>query len=185
LAFRPERWLDADARARPRLAFFPFGAGRRACVGEPFAWMEGVLVLSVLAARWRLEITGQPADVDLRITLRPRGTVAAIPRDRREHDRIPPAARVGERSVGVRQLIAHRVSSPGGPGVLADDVPIGADGLGLDSVGVVELLLDCETAFGVRLPPDLAEAGSLTVGRLVALVGNAIDGHEGARSAVS
>jgi acyl carrier protein len=144
-----------------------------------------VLVLSVLAARWRLEITGQPADVDLRITLRPRGVVAAMPRDRRAPDRIVPAARVAEPGVGVRELIAHRVAGTDGHAALADDVPLGADGLGLDSVGVVELLLDCETAFGVRLPPDLAEAGRLTVGRLVGLVGHAIGGHGEPRSAVS
>lgn len=72
LSFRPERWLEDDA-SRPRLAYFPFGAGRRSCIGEGFAWMEGVLVLATVAQRWRLRSTGPTREFDLRITLRPRG----------------------------------------------------------------------------------------------------------------
>ncbi|HEY0872388.1 MAG TPA: cytochrome P450 [Vicinamibacterales bacterium] len=72
LSFRPERWL-ADAAPRPRLAFFPFGAGRRSCIGEGFAWMEGVLVLATVGQRWRLVSTGPTREFDPRITLRPRG----------------------------------------------------------------------------------------------------------------
>jgi cytochrome P450/acyl carrier protein len=174
LAFRPERWLEGEARSRPKLSFFPFGAGRRSCVGEPFAWMEGVLVLSVLAARWRLELAGQPAEVDLRITLRPRGAIAAIPRDRRERHVAVPAATASTPASGVRVVIVRRVPLQS-VDEIGDEMPLGADGLGLDSVGVVELLLECETAFGVRLPADLAEAGGLTVGRLVAVVGQALD----------
>jgi cytochrome P450/acyl carrier protein len=186
LAFRPERWIGNDPRARPRLAYFPFGAGRRSCVGESFAWMEGVLVLSVLAARWRLEIARRAGDVDLRITLRPRGPVAAVPRERAAPDIAVPAAGAGEPAAGVHELIARRVAGVSAPAgaALADDMLLGAEGVGLDSVGVVELLLDCETTFGVRLPPDLADSGALTVGGLVALVRKAIDGLE-ARSAAS
>lgn len=72
LSFRPERWLE-DAGPRPRLAFFPFGAGRRSCIGEGFAWMEGVLVLATIGQRWRLRTTGPGRQIDARITLRPSG----------------------------------------------------------------------------------------------------------------
>lgn len=72
LSFRPERWL-VDGAVRPRLAFFPFGAGRRSCIGEGFAWMEGVLVLATVGQRWRLRSTGPTREFDARITLRPRG----------------------------------------------------------------------------------------------------------------
>jgi cytochrome P450 len=54
-AFRPERWIDADgqfADPSPRGAYFPFGAGRRVCIGESFAWTEAVLVLATLAQDW-------------------------------------------------------------------------------------------------------------------------------------
>ena len=53
--FRPERWLAPDFEASlPRFAYFPFGGGPRKCIGEGFAWMEGVLALATLARRWRL-----------------------------------------------------------------------------------------------------------------------------------
>ncbi|MCU0619393.1 MAG: cytochrome P450 [Gemmatimonadaceae bacterium] len=49
LRFDPARWLDARAdAARPRFAFFPFGAGARMCIGDQFAWMEATLVLAAL-----------------------------------------------------------------------------------------------------------------------------------------
>jgi len=45
--FNPDRWLDPDDR--PKFSYFPFGGGTRVCIGERFAWMEGVLLL----ATWR------------------------------------------------------------------------------------------------------------------------------------
>jgi cytochrome P450 len=56
--FRPDRWITTDGRfddtapGAPRGAYFPFGAGRRVCVGESFAWTEAVLVLATLAQVW-------------------------------------------------------------------------------------------------------------------------------------
>ena len=72
--FMPARWLDPSARPRPKLSYFPFGAGRRACIGESFAWLEGVLVLATLAQRWRFAATHE-VEAEPRITLRPRGPV--------------------------------------------------------------------------------------------------------------
>ena len=76
LSFAPERWLGDHQAARPKMAYFPFGAGARSCIGEAFGWMEGVLVLTTIAQRWRLRPvdTGRP-DIDVRITLRPRQEV--------------------------------------------------------------------------------------------------------------
>jgi cytochrome P450 len=70
-SFDPDRWLDPAAR--PKLAFIPFGAGPRACVGEGFAWMEGVLLIATIAQRWRLEPApgGDPIRPRPQITLRP------------------------------------------------------------------------------------------------------------------
>lgn len=72
--FVPARWMDPSARSRPKLSYFPFGAGRRACIGESFAWMEGVLVLATLAQRWRCTAM-HDVEMEPRITLRPRGPV--------------------------------------------------------------------------------------------------------------
>jgi cytochrome P450 len=74
--FDPDRWQGSGKPDRPRLAYFPFGAGARSCIGEAFAWMEGVLVLATIAQRWRLGPLGTAfPDIEARITLRPRQRV--------------------------------------------------------------------------------------------------------------
>jgi cytochrome P450 len=77
-AFRPERWLDEAAAAeRPKMAYFPFGAGTRICVGEQFAWMEAVVCLAVLARQWHIEVPGPDPALDPIVTLRPKGGMPA------------------------------------------------------------------------------------------------------------
>ena len=71
--FMPERWTDDAAAARPKMAYFPFGAGTRVCIGEQFAWMEAMLLLATIAQHWRLRpVPGHRVDVQPLITLRPR-----------------------------------------------------------------------------------------------------------------
>jgi cytochrome P450 len=71
--FLPERWLGEEPADRPRYAYFPFGGGPRQCIGEQFAWMEGVLLLATLGQRWRLELVpGHPVAFNPLITLRPK-----------------------------------------------------------------------------------------------------------------
>ena len=71
--FRPERWLDEHAVERPRFAYFPFGGGARQCIGEQFAWMEGVLLLATLGQKWRLRLApGHTVEFNPLITLRPK-----------------------------------------------------------------------------------------------------------------
>ena len=73
LQFDPERFTpDAKAR-RTKFAYFPFGAGTRQCIGESFAWMEGVLLLATLGQRWKLRlVAGHPVEPEPLITLRPK-----------------------------------------------------------------------------------------------------------------
>ena len=57
--FQPERWLPGGSAldaARPKFSYFPFGAGTRVCIGEQFAWMEGMLGLATIARRWKLRL---------------------------------------------------------------------------------------------------------------------------------
>jgi cytochrome P450 len=74
LEFRPERWLDEKAQeARPKFAYFPFGGGARVCIGDAFAWTEGVLLLAVMARRWRFEpAPGHVTAINPTVTLRPK-----------------------------------------------------------------------------------------------------------------
>ena len=52
--FDPDRWTAEWPNGRPRFAYFPFGGGTRGCMGEAFAWMEGVTVVAAIARQWRL-----------------------------------------------------------------------------------------------------------------------------------
>ncbi len=71
--FDPERFRPEAREARPKFSYFPFGGGPRVCIGEGFAWMEGVLLLAALARRWRLRLApGHPVVPAPSITLRPR-----------------------------------------------------------------------------------------------------------------
>jgi cytochrome P450 len=77
LRFDPDRFLPEAKAARPRFAYFPFGGGARQCIGESFAWMEGVLLLSALAQRWAFRLApGPPVVPQALITLRPKHGIA-------------------------------------------------------------------------------------------------------------
>jgi cytochrome P450 len=71
--FDPERWTPEARAARPKYAYFPFGGGNRLCIGESFAWMEGVLILATLAQQWRMRVAPDyKPELWPAITLRPR-----------------------------------------------------------------------------------------------------------------
>jgi cytochrome P450 len=72
-AFDPERWQPEAQARRPKFAYFPFGGGPRLCIGEQFAWMEGILLLATIAQHWRLRLVpGHPVALRPTITLRPK-----------------------------------------------------------------------------------------------------------------
>ncbi len=74
LRFDPDRFSEEAEAARPKLAYFPFGLGPRRCVGEPFAWMEGHLLLATIAHRYRLRVEpGYTPTPQPKVTLRPAG----------------------------------------------------------------------------------------------------------------
>jgi cytochrome P450 len=71
--FNPDRWTDETSTNLPRFSYFPFGSGPRACIGEPFAWTEGILAIATTARRWKTELeSGHPIALKPLVTLRPK-----------------------------------------------------------------------------------------------------------------
>ena len=71
--FLPERWTDgAEERLHP-FAYFPFGGGRRVCVGRHLALAVGATVVPIIARRYRLtSMAGDRPEIHAIISPRPR-----------------------------------------------------------------------------------------------------------------
>ena len=68
--FLPERWEDGLARRIPKYAYYPFGGGARACIGNTFALMEAAIILAAVGQKYCF--TTAP---DARIELNPQITL--------------------------------------------------------------------------------------------------------------
>ncbi len=79
--FDPGRWRGDLEERLPRMAYMPFGGGPRVCIGSRFAMAEGILILSAIAQKYRLEWLAEPTAFTS-ITLRPSGDLRArlVPR---------------------------------------------------------------------------------------------------------
>lgn len=96
LRFDPERFTSDAKATRTRLSYFPFGAGFRQCIGESFAWMEGVLLLATLAQKWTLKLTaGHRVEPEPLITLRPKYGMKMQVEARQTGDQSRPNGRFG------------------------------------------------------------------------------------------
>lgn len=69
--FLPERWLDDAGRLRKMLAFFPFGAGPRLCIGNNFAMAEMCFFTHAFFRRFSIASVGHTPNMLPLITLRP------------------------------------------------------------------------------------------------------------------
>src|SRR5437879_3542906 len=71
--FHPDRWTPAFKAGLPKFSYFPFGGGPRQCIGESFAWMEGVLLLATIAQQWKLtRVSDERVEMQAALTLRPK-----------------------------------------------------------------------------------------------------------------
>jgi len=72
--FYPERWTPEFRASIPRFSYFPFGGGSRSCIGEPLAWMEGIIVLATIIKKWKITLEENMKHIELRplFTLRPK-----------------------------------------------------------------------------------------------------------------
>ena len=74
----------------------------------------------------------------------------------------------------VQDIVRARASRIATGDALPSDVSLGAEGLGLDSIAIAEVLLDCEQRFGVSAI-SLLEGEPLTLTRLVAHLSGSLE----------
>lgn len=76
--FNPDRFLEAESATRHRYAYFPFSGGQRKCIGDQFAMMETMLVLStILRSHRHIELLDADVHAEPALTLRPHGGLHA------------------------------------------------------------------------------------------------------------
>ncbi|MFG2117366.1 cytochrome P450 [Streptomyces sp. NPDC048718] len=67
--FDPDRFTPEAEAARPRYAWYPFGGGPRACIGQHFSMLESVIALAMILQRYELEAIDTHVPLDSAITL--------------------------------------------------------------------------------------------------------------------
>jgi cytochrome P450 len=77
--FDPDRFSEETDRPHPPFSHIPFGAGGRRCLGESFAELEGLLILTTIAAKVHLRLVdGQTIQPEPVMTLRPNVPVRMV-----------------------------------------------------------------------------------------------------------
>lgn len=76
LRFDPDRFLPEREAAIPKFAYLPFGGGRRICIGNQFALMEGQIILATMGRHIETELVShKPVGLEPLLTLRPKGGI--------------------------------------------------------------------------------------------------------------
>ena len=71
--FRPERFLKENEKLRTPFTYLPFGGGPRVCIGNQYAMLQILMILSALLRRYDFElIPGQTIEAQPMVILRPR-----------------------------------------------------------------------------------------------------------------
>ncbi|THA85312.1 cytochrome P450 [Streptomyces sp. A0592] len=71
--FDPDRFTPEAEAGRPRYAWFPFGGGPRACIGQHFSMLESVIALAMILRAYSFEAVDTEVPVGAGITLRTEG----------------------------------------------------------------------------------------------------------------
>ncbi|MFF8380096.1 cytochrome P450 [Streptomyces sp. NPDC015661] len=71
--FDPDRFTPEAEAARPRYAWFPFGGGPRACIGQHFSMLESVIALAMVLQKYGFEAVDTEVPVGSAITLTTHG----------------------------------------------------------------------------------------------------------------
>ena len=71
--FNPHNSKERSAGPNSKYEYFPFSAGPRSCIGQSFAWYEGVLLVATIAQKWKANLVpGHKVEFDQLINLRPK-----------------------------------------------------------------------------------------------------------------
>ncbi|KIF02799.1 cytochrome P450 [Streptomyces sp. RSD-27] len=71
--FDPDRFAPEAEAGRPRYAWFPFGGGPRACIGQHFSMLESVIALAMILRAYSFEAVDAQVPVGAGITLQTKG----------------------------------------------------------------------------------------------------------------
>ncbi|MFD7787769.1 cytochrome P450 [Streptomyces nojiriensis] len=71
--FDPDRFTPEAEAGRPRYAWFPFGGGPRACIGQHFSMLESVIALAMILRAYAFEAVDTEIPVGAGITLQTNG----------------------------------------------------------------------------------------------------------------
>ncbi|MFY9967508.1 MAG: cytochrome P450, partial [Nitrososphaeraceae archaeon] len=83
-SFHPDRWTEEFKMHLPRFSYFPFGGGIRGCIGEPFAWQEGILLIATISSYWSMRLApNERVKLEPGITLNPKNGIKMRLRARR------------------------------------------------------------------------------------------------------
>jgi len=82
--FYPERWTEEASNSIPKYAYFPFGGGPRACIGNYFAMMEIALVLATIGQQFRFSLApDHQVGLLPAMSLRPKSGIRVVVEKRR------------------------------------------------------------------------------------------------------
>ncbi|NJL80445.1 MAG: cytochrome P450 [Richelia sp. RM2_1_2] len=74
--FNPDNFLPEKVNQKPNFAYFPFGGGKRICIGKSFALMEATIIIALISQRFKLELLpNQNIEIDPTFTLRPKNGI--------------------------------------------------------------------------------------------------------------
>jgi cytochrome P450 len=76
--FDPLRFTPEREKGRHRYAWFPFGGGPRACIGQHFSMLESTIALAGLLQNFTFTATGDEPKYTSHITLRPTTAVSVL-----------------------------------------------------------------------------------------------------------
>lgn len=81
--FHPQRWAGDFQKSLPRFAYFPFGGGKRTCIGNHLAMMEVTVIIATIMQRFNLEpCRSKKLQLQATVTLRPRQALRFIAKRR-------------------------------------------------------------------------------------------------------